>query len=1135
MANLEDIIPAFGGGLDQDSDIMMLFNGKSRYRLNMVETNGDLGASVNIKGTSRIDGAFSLPSGTNRCIGKIDDGENGTIIAFIYNSNNYHSIVAYDPSNDNAYYILDGTSGSIGSILNFNEDYYIDAGIIGNGDERFLVWTDGYNKPRIINIVMAVNYTSGSGNPIYNAISSEIISLYKKPYIKDINVIGIIYDSSYGLNNIDRKIFQFAVRLVYYDKTLSSVSPFSRVIYPSDSISVGRVSDKEFGNYIFIELDFDNDTDLVDKYQLLYRNIDKGDSVTGSWYVYDEYDYSSVGTITHRFYNDKNLGVVSDEEAYRLYDYTPDKASKLFIIDSNRIVLGGVTEGFDPVSINAVAVSNEISIPSFDEGISYNNSGFISNGGTTNISFTSTESSGSDRYVYFQIVEIGGINETFTFPSSYKFTHDYWMVKLRDFINAISGIEATAVYSSPTLTVTMNVGSTKTYFLVMLVLIDNQTFTTLKTGAIYKYGIRYGYGGKVGPVQTNDDMILTTNNISSIASTYTNYRLTSSITINNIAPLGADNYQIVSFGSNIDYYEQYYVYGNFANIADSSSKYTIYTDGISTIIKRDDMVGRMLKAYNNSINYGGDFQKGDVIRLIGVSSTIPTSGTVSYDVDLFNDDYEYLIDSVTSTEIKISYSAIELLNSFYSGEIFIMIEILRYKDFSEIAQEYSDVFAIDSNGYHLSNQQDQTSGLPAIVNLTEYFADCFKTKQPFINNENFSDYGLTASGGGFYAWMEKPSISLYYPSTPSNLGRFLAVGENYYTNTIRKIKWGGKFIDNSNINFMTRFEFDDEKYLDDEDGEITRIQQIGNTLKVYQERGVTSFYLGATYATDPEGNETTAFSSQVMSEPRKSGTEYGCSYFTGYVRTPEIAYFFDVNIGAVLKDTNGGIFPINNYMNTYFRKKAKDILSSSDNISVHMGYDSENKWLFVSFVNHDNSLSPINETLLFKEDTQYWDTFCSFIPEMYGEASGAYMLSFKNGLCYTHNTNSLYNYFYDTIYPSIITLHCVVNPSLLKIFEAIELVGDTLFYCPNNGDISIEKPLVMSSRLKSGKFVRQEGVYRSDLLNDMNTTGSPSINSLFNGRKLRGYEISLRLYNIDASNGSKFEINAVKVLYAPSK
>ncbi len=138
----QNIYNNFLGGLDADSQDLFVKNTDWRSALNIragVAYAGRMGAITNLKGNTEV--AYTLPSGTNKCIGAYEDKQENTVIYFIYNSNGNHQILRYYPE-----------AGRIDLQLEYEFAWTADTEITGvnlvNG--RLLYWLDP--KPHKVNI-----------------------------------------------------------------------------------------------------------------------------------------------------------------------------------------------------------------------------------------------------------------------------------------------------------------------------------------------------------------------------------------------------------------------------------------------------------------------------------------------------------------------------------------------------------------------------------------------------------------------------------------------------------------------------------------------------------------------------------------------------------------------------------------------------------------------------------------------------------------------------------------------------------------------------------------------------------------------------------------------------------------------
>lgn len=1183
------------GGLNTDDDLLMLPSGDARYRENVIiSDDGNFNVFSNVlgntlKNTSSGGGAFTYPGGDLRVIGYVENKEEQAGIFFIYSSTGEHSIVQYYSKTDTLEYILRGGSSVIapigmGDVLNFDIDHFIDSGIIGNEEDKYLVWTDGINEPRMINIQMAINYTYIIGIPgstAYSNILEEVIRFYKVPYLGEIT---IDYDTLSGkTNNLRGKLWQFAIRKKYYDNTFSVLSPFTEVPIPNlEELIIGLFT-QNFGvnNLINIYFNYDIDDEIVSEYQLCYKVVDFGLGASSDWRLANvDMDLYLGVTPYFQFLADSLDIILSDAD--RIYDFIPDLANHLFIIDSSRVVFGGVTEGYDNLSkddLDVVFLHRRRGHGNgLEDGIDQSQSITSSVANGASYDYSTVKSLDDDRYYSIKIEGFSFIE----YISTYNKTSNEVAIYLTNLINALTGI--TCIAGANGFLLTNNTGSPVIISYLVGKVIEK--YNSFKCGSRQFFGLQYLKDGKPFYVQANNnfyvdipfqyeatsviftgthtgpaasDTLYDTSKIGvdewfvdqlggarlenvtkaeismvlgngaywvddfgsisvwdigdvyEISYRYHNFYNSIDWNINHLPPPLATHYQWVYLGSNISLYEYYLI--------DDTQSVTI--EGNYTVINRN-ILTLFQNGFNNSLNYGFEFQKGDRIRFIGYTSLSGAITEISTNIELFDELYDYEILLVDATSIYIRN--VGLLNDFL-GKDPVFAEIYRPIELSSDNSYYqaiSPVFEIYDNAgtnRHRGELQDQTSTLPAIGVFNSYFANCFLFYQAFVTTNNITDYSY---GNYVYGAMESYSYSLLYDSKVDFFGKFNVKNDfakrDYYNN----IRWGGKFFDESGVNFMSTFKAVDLRDLDDKNGKINKIQQIGDTLKVYQERMTNSFYLKTTSSTAADGSQAYVFNEAVMSQVRQSVFDYGCTHFTSYIKTVREAFYFDIINSVVIKDTPGGPLVISDQkMHTYFKAKSKQVLEyTAGTVLILGGYEEDLDMYLLTFIDPDDSLSPINETIGYFLPTERWISFYSFIPEYYGKISGDTAIMFCDGQMYLQNSNPIRNNFCGTQFTSIVDVHSTANAPNIKVFEAIEIVS-TGIWSPNlEGDIEINLPDFMQSRILEGKFKRQEGIYNSEFLKDaLVKDGIGGITfereQLHSGRALRGHEIRVRLRNSD--------------------
>lgn len=132
------------------------------------------GAITTVNGNTLV--TFTLPTGTNTCIGYCQDKLKQKGYAFIYNTLDNHSILEYDEVANTIRFVLRNKPSFDSSAvpLNFKKDWLITSAEVIALDENndLLYWTDGYinpsdasdyNEPKKINIQKGILYMTSSG------------------------------------------------------------------------------------------------------------------------------------------------------------------------------------------------------------------------------------------------------------------------------------------------------------------------------------------------------------------------------------------------------------------------------------------------------------------------------------------------------------------------------------------------------------------------------------------------------------------------------------------------------------------------------------------------------------------------------------------------------------------------------------------------------------------------------------------------------------------------------------------------------------------------------------------------------------------------------------------------------------
>ncbi len=346
--------------MDSDTVDELILVGRDRRRLNvrvLSSNNSTVGAIETMNGNTLI--AFTLPTGTNKVIGAVEDLLRKKSYYFVYNTASNHTILEFDEQANTISKVFQDSVNILGgltNILRFKPNFLITGIAIIELDENnhLLYWTDDYvdptdafvyNEPKKINIekgkfFMAANFTDGYPTPF----DPENLFRIKQPH--NFPPTGVYGDDPLvSINFLEQKLFRFQVQYVYDDKEQTALSPFSKSIYPKNIC--GDDTDASRNN--FIALTIDTGIEIVKRILVYAKEVNSGDAVLVADLDKAELQIASNSTYVYNFYNDGNYLPLEVNQAIKLYDRVPKREQALASIDGIRLTDGNITEEFDLV------------------------------------------------------------------------------------------------------------------------------------------------------------------------------------------------------------------------------------------------------------------------------------------------------------------------------------------------------------------------------------------------------------------------------------------------------------------------------------------------------------------------------------------------------------------------------------------------------------------------------------------------------------------------------------------------------------------------------------------------------------------------------------------------------------------
>lgn len=1126
----KEFIPTGDLFLDTDSDPKSTQG--SDFILNtMVTTDGRGKVSVNCYGNQSVYFVPLHTSGAVTMLGSCPDNARNRII-MLFTDSVTDSIQYYEPFTGNSGIIVSGKSN-----LNFNSNFKIyNPKVVGD----LFYWTDGNIEPKKTNYIRLYNTTNSIGSSyIYSSVNKNVLDAYKRPG-HPITVTPIT-----GLTGTLRgKSYQWAHRNIFVDGEKSVLSD-STTIYFTDINNYPNGETLNIWNGITgyrLSIPVDVINNDISSVEIYVRDNEKS-----NWYLYDTV-LNPSGDFYYVF-DDKNLRIQADQtDLSRPYDFMPQLAKHQELIEKNRIIYANITEGFDPViefNVNAsiiytpatdlldpnnstlghitnVSGYNYIWFDDYDNPsmfgiqllkITYKGSGVQTDISTIDLRYIQ-KTNDPDRHVevissFIAQLATYGITATMGHPPS---ALALWAVKFLAQVGTPP--------NSGSIEYRPSASSAFAYR-------PKGIYKTLKTGDFYLGGIQYyDKNFRIHSV-TKLYQPIAIPNISDSAYTPTNIDqiISLRLTIFTRPPQDAYYWSPV-FTKRIQkgYYLQFLAR---YNLSTGSPDLYIASDG-NLRIKINNIINAAhdLNKYNNIGNYV--FEKGDRIRLIASSdftgaSFVPavTLNPVKtqYDVEILgfewpSGDTQYLKDN-SSTPAFITDANGNKVQSDYSSYIVVpmshntdignssknfLFEIYRPLKQAENTFYFPcGLFNVGNPGttvnYHISNVQNQNYQLtiPAIVDVNpgDTYLKIRDCRYIFTcTDDNYSDY----------------YTSNFIGTGRPNIYNINAKKANYQS----AMRYSELLIENTRTNNLNQF-LNNFTNLKSEFGAINSIREVGDVLKVIQDKKETSIYVGKEEVNTAGGQKLLmANPNLVLGNQNRADELRGTTNSHSVVIHDRNMYYWDGLRKEVIRSAPNGQEPISEYMMKTFFK------TMTDYTDVIAGFDQQNNMYLISFI---GGASPV--TLGFIEpklegERPKWISFFSFVPQNYLSMGNFFSSFIGDNSIWKHNsTNVSRCHFYDVKYDQRINLIFNKAGAVKKLFRNIGLKTNKRWSIPT---ITIEAdesyPRGFLSKIPAGRFKLKEGDMFSEYLKNMLTHSStPSNLDLINGDELRGFYIKHELLN----------------------
>lgn len=364
----------YHGGMDQDDAPIRIEKGDfvTGYNIRASGTSaGEDGYITNIESNVLIQG--NLHAGINKIVGAAGFEQIRAAVWFIYNSFGYHQIGVLNYDTDTLTIVFENLTNSAGiDVMGLTPQNYVDDIKLIN--DTYLLWNDA---------AAALGYTNldtlQSGG--YGTILQEDFSLIK-PQILPPPTGTYGSDGGQPANYLFGLLPQFNAQTVNADFNYAAWSTWSKRIVPYQQNTPVLGSDVSQNNYIIVSAYAGSirATTLniacrfgTDIFQIV-KSVDRAyftslphTSVDVPNEVYEAYD-PAANLYSFAFYNNDVSIPVDPVETDLNYDYVPQSAEAMEVVNGDIVALGGLRVGYDrpatSVSVGAVGYDPNIDIPS---------------------------------------------------------------------------------------------------------------------------------------------------------------------------------------------------------------------------------------------------------------------------------------------------------------------------------------------------------------------------------------------------------------------------------------------------------------------------------------------------------------------------------------------------------------------------------------------------------------------------------------------------------------------------------------------------------------------------------------------------------------------------------------------------
>jgi hypothetical protein len=1065
---------------------------------------------ANIIGNRQV--SFTLPSGTNKCIGAAEDALRNRIIAVIYNSGGFHTIVKFDKDTRAITKIVQSKTDTGGTdIFGFTLDEPVRkiAVLHREEDEGDLLFIQAAN-------VRPIGFNMDTIGDYAPSITDELIRVAKKPPT-DSPAVSYGSNNTVNSNNLRKKLFQFKYRWVYEDGYKSTWSPISKVALPVGGYSVVTDTDPTENNYIAVQVRGGGPG---------YKKIEiAGRECIGTTYsdfflidTLDRTDYSIEpdGTFDYGFYNDGAYATLNLDESELYFDRVPDLANDLVLVNGNTLVYLGITEGYDPIPRSEVnvQVSYQLAdtspnpVPSLPPSLGWDISGSPSGSFPTDYSFIlrvgPNVSGGSVYHVEFVTVPVN--TNVFTLNVEVVADNNDTLAsivgKLIDAIDADLGANFDIQQTDTNeITITTHVSpSVGPQYYEAVNVFARGVASGQGSEASWKWNGRYQLGiqyhdeyGKTNGVVTFREITGDPNNFSV---TMPNFSVNTS---NSNAP--RIPYATATLAHQPPSWAKTFRWVRTKNLA--CEKFIQY---ITCKVDEDD--DYIYFCIENLDKYREDntgflpsyvFTKGDRIRLLDTVTNDSNGGvyTESYQTA----DYEILgevtrevipaageVEAVEGRFLKVARPSGIDYNAYMLVEIY--TPALRTTEESTVFYEFGECYDIYTGGdgvrYHSGNVANQTATEAARYEF--YDGDVYFKFRNIYRETLVADIAMLELG-----MMDANYSDTWTSSVNSNGWPTVIEPDTKRIYNPVLVRFGQSYQQGTDINGLNRFYPLNYDEYERSFGDIQKAIVWNNDMIVFQKLKIGRVPVLQAIIKYANGQESTIVSDKLINKIQYYLGQYGVGDAWESVAYNNSAIYGWDNYRAVQwRLAQNGL----EALSIVYKANAFAITNAVPGRRIVGVFDAANSYYISSF---EQKGSRAAKTIVFDESNKGYRCFLSYIPEWIVCLNNM-LVSWKSGRLYTHDSTT-YNNFYGVQYDSYVTISANDNPVMKKEYMRMSYVGSRGLDVPEIQTNTYSHGTTHQlTDLAAAEFREEESEFHAEIKRDRNSDKGKSGGDFMKGQ-----------------------------------